>query len=232
MTTPGWACATATCSIRLSHGRAVDRERRAADPGAAPGWPDGRIDHACPAGGFVQRRRIEVGEPVDAGRPFLAIPGFIRTSTLSPPPGFLAHGLLPRFLDVSLARDVIEERKRRLGDLLGPLARNHDDAIAVGNDDVAGTHEHTANRHRPVDRLELVPPRAESARVAPEPDRHLVIDDFVGVSEPAARDQAHHPELLPAQDVRRPDAPALAVFHRIDHQDRSGMQHLHERFGR
>jgi hypothetical protein len=46
--------------------RAVDRHRRSAHARPAPRRPNGRIDHPPATGRLVQRRRIEVGEALEA----------------------------------------------------------------------------------------------------------------------------------------------------------------------
>jgi hypothetical protein len=60
----------------------------------------------------------------------------------------LSPGVLSGLLDVALAPDIIQERQRRLRHFLGSLARNYDDAVAVGHDDVTGPDKHTADRNR------------------------------------------------------------------------------------
>ena len=60
-------------------------------------------------------------------------------------------------------------------DFLGSLARDDHHAVAVGDDDIAWTHQHATHSDGPVHRLELVPARPDAARETPEPDRHLVM---------------------------------------------------------
>src|SRR5687768_17235263 len=110
--------------------------------------------------------------------------GVLRPQLLAAASPAFRPRILPCFLDVALALNLIYEPKRFLGDFLSAFARHDDDAVSVGDDHVTGTDEHAADRHGTIHRFEFVPARPETAGQSAEPDGHLLLNDLVGISEP------------------------------------------------
>src|SRR5262245_14030978 len=111
------------------------------------------------------------------------------------------------------------------------LARNDHHAIAVGHDHVTRTHQDAADRDRPVDRLNLVAPRADAPAWAAVVERDLLLDDLVGVASAPARDDPDGPLGLPAHRVVRADRARVAILIAVDYDHRARPEQLHKRLG-
>src|SRR5690606_3569330 len=110
--------------------------------------------------------------------------------------------------------------------------RDHDDAISIGNDDVARHDQYAAHYDGTVHRFHLVPAGADTAPWVPEIQGHMLRDDLVGVARGRVGDHADTTALHPRENVVRPDRTNVRVGRVLEHERGARSQQLHEGFAR
>src|SRR5262245_2685610 len=110
------------------------------------------------------------------------------------------------------------------------LARNNNDAIAVGDNDVSRAHENAAQGDRPLDGFHLVAARSNTPRRPAIVEGHLLLDDLVGIARAAACYHADSSFELPGEDVVGADAAGVAILVGVNDNDGARAEERREGF--